>query len=67
VGTPVVITGTGLTQTSKVTFNGVEAPTVTVNSDTMVTVDVPTSATTGKIAITTKGGKAISTTSFTVN
>jgi uncharacterized repeat protein (TIGR03803 family) len=65
-GTLVTITGTGLTQTMKVTFNGKSA-TFTVISDTQVTATVPTGATTGKIAITTKGGSAASTTSFTVN
>jgi uncharacterized repeat protein (TIGR03803 family) len=66
VGTLVTITGTGLTQTTKVTFNKVSA-TFTVNSDTQITATVPATATTGKIAITTKGGSASSTTSFTVN
>jgi uncharacterized repeat protein (TIGR03803 family) len=66
VGTPVTITGTGLTQTSKVTFNNTVA-TFTVNSDTQVTATVPTGATTGKIALTTPGGTATSATSFTVN
>ncbi|PYK25755.1 MAG: hypothetical protein DME59_09545 [Verrucomicrobia bacterium] len=67
VGTPVVLTGTGLTQTTKVTFGGVKATTVTVNSDTQVTANVPTGARTGKIVITTLGGSATSTTNFTVN
>ncbi len=67
VGTPVVITGTGLTQTTAVKFGGVKATTFTVNSDTQITADVPTGAKTGKIAVTTKGGSATSSTSFTVN
>jgi uncharacterized repeat protein (TIGR03803 family) len=67
VGTPVMITGTGLTQTTAVTFGGVKATNITVNSDTQVTADVPTGAKTGKIGITTKGGKVTSKTSFTVN
>ena len=67
VGTPVAIEGTGLTQTTKVTFGGVKATSVTVNSDTQVTADIPTGAKTGKIAVTTKGGSATSKTSFTVN
>jgi uncharacterized repeat protein (TIGR03803 family) len=66
VGTPVTITGTGLTQTTRVTFNNKMA-TFTVNSDTQVTATVPTRATTGKIEITTPGGTAKSATSFTVN
>jgi len=66
VGTPVVLTGTGLTQTTKVTFGGVKATNVTVNSDSQITVYVPTGAKTGKIVITTKGGAAKSKTDFTV-
>jgi hypothetical protein len=66
VGTVVTITGTGLAQTTKVTFNKVSA-TFTVNSDTQITATVPATATTGKIALTTKGGTASSTTNFTVN
>src|SRR5579872_2689772 len=48
VGTPVVITGTGFTQTTKVTFHG-ESANFTVNSDTQITTTVPTAATTGKV------------------
>lgn len=66
VGTAVTITGTELTQATRVTFNGTSA-TFTVNSDSQITATVPTGATTGKIAVTTKGGSASSTTSFTVN
>lgn len=66
VGTVVTITGTGLTQATKVTFNKVSA-TFTVNSDTQITATVPATATTGKIAVTTKGGMASSATTFTVN
>ena len=65
VGSQVVITGVSLTQTSKVTFGGVAAA-FTVNSDTQVTATVPAGAKTGKIVITTPGGTASSTTSFTV-
>ncbi len=66
VGIPVVLTGTGLMQTTKVTFAGTVA-TFTVNSDTQVTATVPTGAVTGKIAVTTKGGTVASKTNFTVN
>jgi uncharacterized repeat protein (TIGR03803 family) len=66
VGTPVTITGTGLKQTTKVTFDG-KAATFTVISDTEVTADVPADAVTGKITVTTKGGSATSATSFTVD
>jgi len=66
VGIPVTITGVSLTQTTKVTFGGVKATTVMVNSDTQVTANVPTGALTGKIAISTPGGGATSSTVFTV-
>lgn len=66
VGTPVTIDGTGLTQASKVTFNGTTAS-FTVDSDSEITATVPAEATSGKIEITTKGGSAISSTRFTVN
>jgi uncharacterized repeat protein (TIGR03803 family) len=66
VGIPVTITGTTFTGTTKVTFGGVPATSFTVNSDTQVTANVPTGAVTGKIAITTPSGTAVSATSFTV-
>ena len=66
VGTSVVITGVGLTQTTKVIFGGVAATSFTVNSDTQVTATVPTGVKTGKIAITTPGGTATSSGAFTV-
>ena len=66
VGTSVTITGVSLTQTSSVTFGGVKATSFTVNSDTEVTVTVPTGAKTGKIVITTPGGTATSAATFTV-
>lgn len=65
VGTSVKIIGQSLSQTTRVTFDGVRA-TFTVNSDTQVTATVPTGAKTGKIEITTPGGNATSSASFTV-
>jgi uncharacterized repeat protein (TIGR03803 family) len=65
VGTVVTITGTGLTQATKVTFGG-KAGTFTVNSDSQITATVPTTAKTGKIEVTTPGGAASSSTTFTV-
>ncbi len=67
VGTSVTITGTGLKQTTKVTFDGLAATKFTVHSDTQATADVPTGAKTGKIAVTTTRGSAISSAEFTVN
>jgi uncharacterized repeat protein (TIGR03803 family) len=58
VGTPVVLIGTALSQTSKVTFGGVKATSLAVNSATKVTAIVPVGAKTGKIVVTTPGGTA---------
>ena len=66
IGTGVTINGTGLIQTTKVTFGGVKATMFTVNSDTQVAATVPTGAITGKIVITTAGGTASSSGTFTV-
>jgi len=65
-GTPIVITGVSLTQTTKITIGGVLATNFSVNSDTQVTATVPTKAKTGKIMITTAGGMATSGATFTV-
>ncbi|WP_374688578.1 IPT/TIG domain-containing protein, partial [Promineifilum sp.] len=66
VGTSVTITGTNLTGATAVKFNGVNASSFMVNSATQITAAVPTSATTGPIAVTTPGGTATSSTNFTV-
>jgi uncharacterized repeat protein (TIGR03803 family) len=66
VGTVVTLNGTGLTQTTKVTINTISAS-FSVVSDSEITATVPAGATTGKIAVTTKGGSVSSSTSFTVN
>ena len=58
--------GTGLTQTTKVTIDKISAS-FTVVSDSEITATVPTGAATGKITVTTKGGSATSSTSFTAN
>lgn len=67
VGMPLVITGTGLTQTTLVKFGSVKATSVVVNSDTQVTATVPAGAISATIHLTTKGGTAVSKTKFTVN
>jgi uncharacterized repeat protein (TIGR03803 family) len=67
VGTEVTITGTTLTGTSKVAFDGVDATSFEVINDSEVKVIVPAGAKTGKITITTSGGTATSATNFTVN
>lgn len=65
-GTVVTITGVSLKQAMKVTFDGVKAAVVTVDSDTQVKATVPTGAKTGKITVTTPGGTATSIANFTV-
>jgi uncharacterized repeat protein (TIGR03803 family) len=66
VGTAVLITGSNLTGATRVSFNGVNAVSYTVNSDTQITVTVPTGATTGTLTVITPGGTATSASSFTV-
>jgi len=66
VGTAVTISGVSLTQATRVTFGGVKANSFTVNSDTQVMATVPIGAKTGKIGITTAGGTATSSATFTV-
>jgi len=66
-GTPVVITGSSFTQTTKVTFGGGKAAaTFTVDSDTQVTATVPAGAPSGYIVLTTEGGRSRSPDIFTV-
>jgi len=67
VGTQVTIIGTGFTQTNGVGFGDNVPAEFTVNSDTQVTATVPTGAKTGPVGVATKGGTAVSTTTFTVN
>ena len=66
VGTTVTVTGSGLIQTEKITVGGVQVTFFAVSSDTQVTFRVPSGAKTGKIVITTPGGKATSSQAFTV-
>ena len=65
-GTTVSIHGTGLLGTSSVTFGGVAA-TILSNTATLVKALVPAAAASGPIGVTTPGGTATSTASFTVN
>jgi len=65
VGTQVTLGGTGFTGATAVKF-GTKAAQFTVNSDSQITATVPTAAKTGKISVTTPGGTATSTSSFTV-
>jgi hypothetical protein len=65
VGSSVTITGTAFTRASVVRFNGVAA-TFTIGSDTSVIATVPSGATTGPISVTTPGGTATSSGSFTM-
>ena len=64
-GFTVTITGTHLSGATRVTFDGTSA-TYTVTGDTTVTATVPAHGATGPIAVTTPGGTATSSTSFTI-
>ncbi|MGH7205793.1 MAG: DUF6531 domain-containing protein [Nitrospiraceae bacterium] len=64
--TTVTVTGTNFTNVTTVTFNGVAAASFTVQNATTLTAVVPTTATTGPLAVTTAGGTATSTGHFVV-
>ena len=64
-GITVKITGTNLSGATKVTIGGVVG-TIKSDSATLIKVKVPAGARTGKIKVTTPGGKAKSATKFTV-
>ena len=65
-GTAVTVTGTNFTGATVVAFNGTSA-TFAVNSGTQISATVPNDATTGPITVTTAGGVATSSSSFTVS
>jgi uncharacterized repeat protein (TIGR03803 family) len=67
VGTQVVITGNSLTGATSVNFGGAKATVFSVDSYTQITATVPLNAKTGKIQVTTPGGTATSSSTFTVN
>ena len=65
VGTTVVITGTGFTGATAVSFNGTAAN-FTVDSATQITTKVPAGATSGIVTVTTPTGIATGPMSFTL-
>jgi large repetitive protein len=65
-GTSVTITGSAFQNTSSVTFNVTSAITFSVVSGSQISASVPPGASTGPILVTTRGGTATSTSSFTV-
>jgi YVTN family beta-propeller protein len=64
VGTSVTIKGTSLAGATAVTFNGIAASFTVKGMQILAT--VPSGATTGRVAVTTPGGTATSSTDFTV-
>ncbi len=67
VGNVVVIKGQNFTGATAVTFNSVNAPGFVVNSNTQITVSVPTNATTGRIGVTTPAAQVLSSSNFVVS
>jgi uncharacterized repeat protein (TIGR03803 family) len=66
VGNSVIILGNGLTGSTSVTFNGVEAA-FTVESDTYIKATVPKGATTGTVSVVTPSGTLNSNPQFVVS
>lgn len=66
VGTTVVVTGTNFTRVRKAYLNGVRATSLTVNSATRITMQVPFGATTGPIALVTRTDSIVSASVFAV-
>ena len=66
VGKSVLILGNGLTGSTSVTFNGVEAK-FTVESDTYIKATVPKGATTGTVSVVTPSGTLNSNPQFVVS
>jgi hypothetical protein len=64
-GTTVTVTGSNFTGTTAVTFNGTNARSFSVVSNTQITAIVPSSAGAGTIAVTTPANTATSPTSYT--
>jgi uncharacterized repeat protein (TIGR03803 family) len=67
IGQTAQILGQGLTGTSSVTFNDVEATGFNVVTDTYMTAVVPPGATTGKVVVTTPSGPLTSNVTFRVS
>lgn len=65
-GSTVVITGTGFSGITSVSFNDVNAPSFTVVSSTQINVTVPANATSGKIKVSNSLGTATSGNTFYV-
>ena len=63
-GTSVTISGTNLSGTTAVAFNGTSAGPITGNTATSLTVAAPVGGTDGPICVTTAGGTACSTASY---
>ena len=65
-GTSVAISGNNFTGATAVSFNGTPAASYTVNSNTSITAVVASGTASGTISVTTPGGTATSSGSFTV-
>ena len=66
VGNTVTVFGTGFSGATQVTFNGMAGTSLTVTSNTQLTVVVPTGATTGPLTVTTPAGSGTLSGNFTI-
>ncbi|HEU5070090.1 MAG TPA: IPT/TIG domain-containing protein [Verrucomicrobiae bacterium] len=65
-GTNVLVRGTNFVGTTAVRFNGVDAASFSVLSNTVIQATVPANATTGPVRVNTPAGSAITTSNFVV-
>jgi hypothetical protein len=65
-GTSIVMTGAEFSDATAVKFNGKNAGSFMIDSDSQITATVPSGATSGPIAVTSPEGTGTSATSFTV-
>ncbi|MGH7597182.1 MAG: InlB B-repeat-containing protein, partial [bacterium] len=66
IGSEVTIVGSQFINVTNVAFNGTNATSFTINSDTQILATVPNGATTGKISVTNSGGVGVSADDFNV-
>jgi len=65
-GNTITLNGSGFLGATSISFNGVDAPSFSINSATSLTVTVPSNAASGLITVTSPGGTATSSGNITI-